>query len=112
MEEMEYAGPDEDQVYLRFDTISKCSDKYLKANKKHGFRDKKTVAERQKLSTSLSDLRLAPKLVTTMVETICKRVDPHIPFLPFLRILLHHQNRQRQKLFSFLQSLLRLLDNQ
>jgi DNA-directed RNA polymerase sigma subunit (sigma70/sigma32) len=75
MEEMEYAGPDEDQVYLRFDTISKCSSKYLKANEKHGFRDKKTVVERKKLSASLSDLRLAPKLVTTMVETICKRVD-------------------------------------
>jgi RNA polymerase primary sigma factor len=35
------------------------------------------------------------------------QLDPHIPYLPFRRILLHHQNRQRQKLFSFLQSLLR-----
>jgi hypothetical protein len=34
---------DEDQVYSRFNTILKCSDKYLKANKKHGFRDKKKL---------------------------------------------------------------------
>jgi RNA polymerase primary sigma factor len=61
----------EDQVYLRFDTILKCSDKYLKANKKHGFRDKKTVAERQKLSTSLSDLRLAPKFfINTLANSL------------------------------------------
>ncbi len=74
MEEMEYAGPDEEQVYLRFDTISKCSNKYLEINKKHGFRNKKTITARKKLSKSLSDLRLAPKLVTTMVATVCNRV--------------------------------------
>lgn len=75
MEEMEYTGPDEGQVYLRFNTILKCSDEYLKANKKYGFRDEKTIAIRKKLSVSLSDLRLAPKLVTTMIETIFDRVE-------------------------------------
>ncbi len=75
MEEMEYSGPDEVQVGLHFKAISKCSSKYLKTNKKYGFRDKKTVIERKKLSKKLSDLRLSPKLVITMVETVCKRVD-------------------------------------
>ncbi|SMN13453.1 RNA polymerase sigma factor RpoD [Bathymodiolus heckerae thiotrophic gill symbiont] len=75
MEEMEYTGPDEDQVYVRFDKVLKSSKTYQNANKKHGFRDKKTITARKKLSINLSDLRLAPKLVTAMVETICDRVE-------------------------------------
>ncbi len=74
MEEMEYTGPDEAQVYERFNIILSCAEKYRKANKKYGFRDKKTVTARQKLSHSLSDLRLAPKLVNTMMDIICERV--------------------------------------
>ncbi|SFV86745.1 RNA polymerase sigma factor RpoD [hydrothermal vent metagenome] len=74
MEEMEYTGPDEDQVYIRFDKIVKASKKYQNANKKHGFSDKKTISARTALATDLSDLRLAPKLVTTMIETVCDYV--------------------------------------
>ena len=74
MEEMEYTGPDEDQVYVRFDKVSKLSEIYQNTNQELGFRNEKTVTAREKLSTSLSDLRLAPKLVTAMVETICNRV--------------------------------------
>jgi RNA polymerase primary sigma factor len=75
MEEMEYTGPDEKQVYERFDKILKSSNKYQNANKKHGFFDKKTVSARTALSKNLSDLRLAPKLVTAMVDVVCGRVD-------------------------------------
>ncbi|QKQ24704.1 RNA polymerase sigma factor RpoD [Candidatus Ruthia endofausta] len=75
MEEMEYTGPDENQVYNRFETVSKYSETYNKTNEKLGFRHKKTIEARQQLSKSLSDLRLAPKLVNTMIEVICDRVD-------------------------------------
>ncbi len=75
MEEMEYTGPDENQVYNRFETVSKYSETYNKTNKKLGFRHKKTIEARQQLSRSLSDLRLAPKLVNTMIEVICSRVN-------------------------------------
>jgi RNA polymerase primary sigma factor len=74
MEEMEYTGPDEEKVNTRFDTILKCSGNYQKINEKHGFRHKKTVAAREQLSVGLSDLRLAPKLVSTMMEVICNHV--------------------------------------
>ncbi len=74
MEEMEYTGPDEDKVYARFNTILKSYKNYQKINEKYGFRNKKTVIARKKLSTNLSDLRLAPKLVSTMMEMICKRI--------------------------------------
>ncbi|MBC8493952.1 MAG: RNA polymerase sigma factor RpoD [Candidatus Thioglobus sp.] len=74
MEEMEYTGPDEDKVYTRFETVLTCSQGYNELKEKHGFRDKKTVAAREQLSKGLSDLRLAPKLVSTMMEVICDRV--------------------------------------
>ncbi len=74
MEEMEYTGPDEEQVYVRFNKVSKLSEIYQNTNQECGFRHEKTITAREKLSTSLSDLRLAPKLVTAMVETICDRV--------------------------------------
>ena len=75
MEEMEYTGPDEAQVYERFETVLHCSQAYDEVREKHGFRDSKTVDAREKLSKSLSDLRLAPKLVNTMMEVICARVE-------------------------------------
>ncbi len=75
MEEMEYTGPDEEQVYVRFDKIVKSSKKYQNASKKYGAYDQKTVATRTELSRHLSDLRLSPKLVTTMIEVVCDRVD-------------------------------------
>ena len=75
MEEMEYTGPDEAKVYHRFDAVLQCSKNYKKINEKHGFRDKKTIAMRKKLSVSLSDLRLAPKLVITMMEVIYEQVE-------------------------------------
>ncbi|SMN11117.1 RNA polymerase sigma factor RpoD [uncultured Candidatus Thioglobus sp.] len=75
IEEMEYTGPDEEQVYSRYDVILKNSEAYKKLNEKNGFRNKKAITSRQKLSTSLSDLRLAPKLVNTMIEVVCDRVE-------------------------------------
>ncbi|MBT4315790.1 MAG: RNA polymerase sigma factor RpoD, partial [Candidatus Thioglobus sp.] len=74
MEEMEYTGPDEDKVYTRFETVLSCSEGYQELKDKYGFRHKKTVAAREQLSKGLSDLRLAPKLVSTMMEVICDRV--------------------------------------
>jgi len=75
MEELEYTGPDEAEVYERFEKVLGCSQDYQSLNEKYGFRHAKTIASRQKLSTGLSELRLAPKLVTTMMEVICDRVD-------------------------------------
>jgi RNA polymerase primary sigma factor len=73
MEEMEYTGPDEGKVYARFDTVLSCSKNYQELKEKHGFRHKKTIASREQLSKSLSDLRLAPKLVSTMMSVIFNR---------------------------------------
>jgi RNA polymerase primary sigma factor len=75
MEEMEYSGPDEDQVYTRYDNILEAVESYNKFKEKHSFRDKKTIKSRQKISTTLSDLRLAPKLVNAMVQTVCDRAE-------------------------------------
>ncbi|MBE8189598.1 MAG: RNA polymerase sigma factor RpoD [Candidatus Thioglobus sp.] len=75
MEEMEYTGPDEAQVYKRFDVVVASAENYEKINKKHGFRHQKTIAAREKLSVDLSDLRLSPKLVNTMTEAILERVE-------------------------------------
>ncbi len=75
MEEMEYTGPDENQVHGRFEAVSKHSETYNKTNEKFGFRHKKTIEARQQLSQGLSDLRLAPKLVNTMIEVICNRTE-------------------------------------
>jgi RNA polymerase primary sigma factor len=73
MEEMEYTGPDEGKVYSRFDTVLSCSKNYQELKEKNGFRHKKTIVAREQLSKSLSDLRLAPKLVSTMMNVIFNR---------------------------------------
>lgn len=75
MEEMEYTGPDEERVATRFETVLSCSQDYQDLKEKHGFRHKKTIAARVQLSEGLSDLRLAPKLVSTMMEVVCNRVE-------------------------------------
>ena len=75
MEEMEYTGPDEDKVNTRFETVLSCSQGYQELKEKHGFRHKKTIAARVELSKGLSDLRLAPKLVSTMMEVVCNRAE-------------------------------------
>ena len=75
MEEMEYTGPDEDKVNTRFETVLSCSQGYQELKEKHGFRHKKTIAARVELSKGLSALRLAPKLVSTMMEVVCNRAE-------------------------------------
>ena len=42
---------------------------------KNGYLDDKTVKARQKFSSCISELRLAPKLVSTMMELVSSRVD-------------------------------------
>jgi RNA polymerase primary sigma factor len=75
LDELEYTGPDEGQVYERIEIIQKTFDSYTRANKKNGYLDEKTIKARQKFSTSISDLRLAPKLVSTMMELVSNRID-------------------------------------
>lgn len=75
LDELEYTGPDEEKVYIRFDKIQKTFKSYTVANEKHGYQDTKTVKARQKFSTAISDLRLAPKLVGTMMELVTDRVN-------------------------------------
>ena len=75
LDELEYTGPDEGQVYERIEIIQKTFDSYTRANKKNGYLDEKTVKARQKFSTCISDLRLAPKLVSSMMELVSNRID-------------------------------------
>ena len=74
-DELEYTGPDEGKVYERINKIQKAFDSYTRANKKNGYLDEKTVKARQKFSTCISDLRLAPKLVSSMMELVSNRID-------------------------------------
>ena len=74
-DELEYTGPNEEEVYQLFEKIQKSFKTYVNANKKHGYLDNKTVKARQKFSECLSELRLAPKLVSTMMEVVSHRVN-------------------------------------
>ncbi|MGE4595112.1 MAG: RNA polymerase sigma factor RpoD [Gammaproteobacteria bacterium] len=75
LDELEYTGPNEEAVYERFAKIQKTFKSYTNANEKHGYQDAKTVKARKKFSTAISDLRLAPKLVGTMMELVSNRVN-------------------------------------
>ena len=48
---------------------------YVKSCKKNGYLDDKTIKARQKFSKNISELRLAPKLVSTMMELVQSRVE-------------------------------------
>ena len=74
-DELEYTGPNEEEVYKLFKKIQKTFKTYVNANKKHSYLDNKTVQARQKFSECLSELRLAPKLVSTMMEVVSHRVN-------------------------------------
>ena len=73
-DELEYTGPDEGEVYERFDKIKKSFTTYVNSCKKNGYLDDKTIKARQKFSKNISELRLAPKLVSTMMELVQSRV--------------------------------------
>ena len=74
-DELEYTGPDEGEVYELFETIQKTFKSYVNSNKKNGYLDNKTVKAREKFAKSMSELRLAPKLVSTMMEVVSHRVS-------------------------------------
>jgi len=74
-DELEYTGPDEGQVYERFEKIKKSFNRYVKSCEKHGYLDNKTITSRRKFSESISELRLAPKLVSTMMELVSSRAN-------------------------------------
>ena len=74
-DELEYTGPDEDQVYERFEKIKKSFNSYVKSSEKNGYLDNKTIKSRQKFSECISELRLAPKLVSTMMELVSSRAN-------------------------------------
>jgi len=74
-DELEYTGPNEGEVYDRFEKIQKTFKNYSRTNIKNGYLDNKTVKARQKFSECISELRLAPKLVSTMMELVSHRVD-------------------------------------
>jgi len=74
-DELEYTGPNEEEVYKLFEKIQKTFKTYVNANKKYGYLDNKTFKARQKFSECMSELRLAPKLVSTMMEVVSHRVN-------------------------------------
>jgi RNA polymerase primary sigma factor len=75
LDQLEYTGPDEGEVYERIEKIQKAFNNYSSANKKNGYLDEKTIKARQIFSTCISDLRLAPKLVSSMMELVSCRID-------------------------------------
>ena len=74
-DELEYTGPNEEKVYERFEKIQKTFKSYNNANKKYGYLDNKTIKAREKFSERISELRLAPKLVSTMIEIVSHRIN-------------------------------------
>jgi len=74
-DELEYTGPDEGQVYERFEKIKKSFNSYVKSCEKNGYLDNKTIKSRRKFSECISELRLAPKLVSTMMELVSSRAN-------------------------------------
>ena len=74
-DELEYTGPDEGQVYERFEKIKKSFNNYVKSCKKNGYLDNKTIKSRVNFSKCISELRLAPKLVSTMMELVSSRAN-------------------------------------
>ena len=74
-DELEYTGPDEGQVYERFEKIKKSFNSYVKSCEKNGYLDNKTIKSRRKFSVCISELRLAPKLVSTMMELVSSRAN-------------------------------------
>ena len=74
-DELEYTGPDEGEVYDRFEKIQKTFKNYTKTNNKNGYLNDKTVRARQKFAECISELRLAPKLVSTMMEVVSHRIN-------------------------------------
>ena len=75
LDELEYTGPDEGQVYERFEKIKKSFNSYVKSCEKNGYLDNKTIKSRRKFSECISELRLAPKLVSTMMELVSSRAN-------------------------------------
>ena len=53
-DELEYTGPDEGEVYERFDKIQKSHKTYVNSCKKNGYLDSKTVKAREKFSSCIS----------------------------------------------------------
>ena len=74
-DELEYTGPDEGKVYERFEKIKKSFNSYVKSCEKNGYLDNKTIKSRRKFSECISELRLAPKLVSTMMELVSNRAN-------------------------------------
>ena len=74
-DELEYTGPNEGQVYERFKKIKKSFNSYVKSCEKNGYLDNKTIKSRRKFSECISELRLAPKLVSTMMELVSSRAN-------------------------------------
>ena len=48
---------------------------YVKSCEKNGYLDNKTIKSRLKFSECISELRLAPKLVSTMMELVSSRAN-------------------------------------
>ena len=74
LDELEYSGPDEGKVYEIFDDILAKFNTYEKTNEKYGYLDKKTIKDKQDLSVSVSELRLAPKLVSLMIAKVNDKI--------------------------------------
>ena len=73
-DELEYTGPNEDEVYQRFEKIQKSFKVYSNKLSKLGYLDLKTVDARVKFAKCISELRLAPKLVSTMIDLVTSRI--------------------------------------
>ncbi len=73
--EQEYMGPDSDIVCEKVEKIKFYQKKYLEMRGKYGYAHDKTRNSLTKLSKTLSELRLSPKLVNVMIAEVSKQFD-------------------------------------
>lgn len=71
----EYLGPDAPTVYEKVDVVRRAQAQYIAQNKKYGYTHDNTKKSLSILSDALSDLRLAPKLINTMMFDVERHIN-------------------------------------
>ncbi len=68
-------GPDPEEARARFAAIRKLYKRWMNSIKKHGYDDKKSHKIRQQVVDQIRELKLTPKLVDRLVESMRDLVD-------------------------------------
>lgn len=75
LEEMEYTGPNEEEIYERFYTIKAEFEKYENNIKKYSYKDAKTIKSREKFAQALTELRISPKIISSMTNLVSSKLE-------------------------------------